>query len=356
VIAQNLRTCRSTPAIDEADVGRIRAGQAATFTVDAFPGQTFEGDECARCARRRRPTPTWSPTSPWSAFSNPWGRLLPGMTANVRIVTETRENVLKVPNAALRVRIAGCRAGGARPGLGIRLPSGSGIDSTGDAGGWSWLASAHAQPAGGGGGFAAMRERLIADLQLDAGQQARLDAILAELRPKFMALRDLPEEERAAAREKVSAEMRSKITAMLTPTQRTKYQALQAQAASSGARPTASAAPGGPSIATKPIARSDQSAMGSAKKDAKNAPVAAASAAAGLIEADGLIKTYTMGDQTVHALRGVSLRHRPRAISSPSWAPRARASPPDEHPRLPGFAHRRAIYRLAGEEVESMAQ
>jgi Spy/CpxP family protein refolding chaperone len=111
-----------------------------------------------------------------------------------------------------------------------------------------------AQPAGGGGGFAALRERLVSELQLDADQQARLDAISAELRPKFMALRDLPEEERAAAREKVSAEMRSKITAMLTPTQRTKYQALQAQAASSGARPAASAAPGGPSVATKPIA------------------------------------------------------------------------------------------------------
>ncbi|MBK7508948.1 MAG: hypothetical protein IPI16_12825 [Comamonadaceae bacterium] len=138
-----------------------------------------------------------------------------------------------------------------------------------------------AQPAGGGGGFAALRERLVSELQLDADQQARLDAISAELRPKFMALRDLPEEERAAAREKVSAEMRSKITAMLTPTQRTKYQALQAQAASSGARPAASAAPGGPSTATKPIAGSDQSALGSAKKDAKNAPVAAASAAAG---------------------------------------------------------------------------
>ena len=40
-------------------------------------------------------------------FSNTGGRLLPGMTANVRIVTDTRDNVLKVPNAALRVRIAG---------------------------------------------------------------------------------------------------------------------------------------------------------------------------------------------------------------------------------------------------------
>ena len=281
VIAQNLSDMQVDASIDESDVGRIRTGQKASFTVDAFPGQTFEGSvrQVRKAAQNVANVVTYVAVV---GFSNVGVRLVPDMTANVRIVTESRENVLKVPNAALRVRIAGVEPAAPAQGAasGASAPAST---STGSAGGWTWFSQAVAQPAGGGGGggFAALRERLVSELQLDADQQARLDAISAELRPKFMALRDLPEEERAAAREKVSAEMRSKITAMLTPTQRTKYQALQAQAASSGARPAASAAPGGPSIATKPIAENDQSALGSAKKDAKNAPVAAASAAAG---------------------------------------------------------------------------
>ena len=279
VIAQNLSDMQVDASIDESDVGRIRTGQKATFTVDAFPGQTFEGTvrQVRKAAQNVANVVTYVAVV---GFSNVGDRLVPGMTANVRIVTESRENVLKVPNAALRVRIAGVEPAAPAQGAasGASAPAST---STGSAGGWTWFSQAVAQPAGGGGGFAALRERLVSELQLDADQQARLDAISAELRPKFMALRDLPEEERAAAREKVSAEMRTKTPAMLTPTQRTKYQALQAQAASSGARPAASAAPGGPSIATKPIAGNDQSALGSAKKDAKNASVAAASAAAG---------------------------------------------------------------------------
>jgi len=204
-------------------------------------------------------------------------RLVPGMTANVRIVTESRDNVLKVPNAALRVRIAGVEPAAPAPGAasGASAPAST---STGSASGWTWFSQAMAQPAsggGGGGGFAALRERLVAELQLSAEQQAKLDAIAAELRPKFMAVRDLPEAERAAAREKVSAEMRSKITAMLTPAQKSQYEALQAQAASSGPRAAAQAPSANATVASKNIAAGDPSAPGSGKKDSKNAPAAA---------------------------------------------------------------------------------
>jgi HlyD family secretion protein len=48
-------------------------------------------------------------------FANASGRLLPGMTANVRVVTESRESVLKVPNAALRVRVPGVEPASAGP-------------------------------------------------------------------------------------------------------------------------------------------------------------------------------------------------------------------------------------------------
>ena len=106
VIAQNLSDMQVDASIDESDVGRLRAGQKASFTVDAFPGQTFEGDirQVRKAALNVANVVTYVAVV---GFSNEGGRLLPGMTANVRVVTDQRENVLKVPNAALRMRIAG---------------------------------------------------------------------------------------------------------------------------------------------------------------------------------------------------------------------------------------------------------
>ncbi|PZO11516.1 MAG: efflux RND transporter periplasmic adaptor subunit [Burkholderiales bacterium] len=106
VIAQNLSDMQVDASVDEADVGRIQAGQKASFTVDAFPGQTFDG----QVRQVRKAATNVSNVVTYVAvvgFANTSGRLLPGMTANVRVVTESREAVLKVPNAALRVRIAG---------------------------------------------------------------------------------------------------------------------------------------------------------------------------------------------------------------------------------------------------------
>jgi HlyD family secretion protein len=112
-IAQDLRDMQVEAAIDEADVGRLRAGQAATFTVDAFPRRGFSGE-----IRQIRKSPQTvqnvvSYTVVISA-SNPDLSLLPGMTANVRVVVESRDNVLKVANAALRFRPASA-AGDAKP-------------------------------------------------------------------------------------------------------------------------------------------------------------------------------------------------------------------------------------------------
>jgi HlyD family secretion protein len=106
VIAQNLSDMQVDASIDEADVGRIRPGQKASFTVDAFPGQTFEGEvrQVRKAATNVSNVVTYVAVV---GFSNTSGRLLPGMTANVRVVTDTRNEALKVPNAALRVRIAG---------------------------------------------------------------------------------------------------------------------------------------------------------------------------------------------------------------------------------------------------------
>lgn len=106
VIAQNLSDMQVDASIDESDVGRLRTGQKATFTVDAFPGQTFEGEvrQVRKAALNVANVVTYVAVV---GFANVGGRLLPGMTANVRVTTDQRDSVLKVPNAALRLRIAG---------------------------------------------------------------------------------------------------------------------------------------------------------------------------------------------------------------------------------------------------------
>jgi HlyD family secretion protein len=210
VIAQNLRDMQVDASIDESDVGRIKTGQRATFTVDAFPGQTFDGEvrQVRKAAQSVANVVTYVAVV---GFSNSDGRLLPGMTANVRVVTDARESVLKIPNAALRVRIAGVE-----PAL---------ANGTSSSTSFNWVSQAFAQQ----GGPGALRERLVEGLQLSSDQQVKLDAVLGELRPKFMALRDMSDEQRGLAREKVTAEMRAKVNAFLTPEQKTKYAAMQTQ-------------------------------------------------------------------------------------------------------------------------------
>ena len=232
VIAQNLSDMQVDASVDETDIGRIRVGQRATFTVDAFPGQTFEG----AVRQVRKAAQTIANVVTYVAvvgFSNTSGRLLPGMTANVRVVTDARESVLKVPNAAMRVRIAGVEPPAAASSAPAAAASAT---TTGDASGWSWMSSAFAQPAGGqgGAGLAAQRERLVSTLQLNTEQQAKLDAIGVEMRPKFMAMRELADADRAPVRSKLMAEMQQKIAAMLTPEQKTTYAQMQS-AASPGA-------------------------------------------------------------------------------------------------------------------------
>lgn len=283
VIAQNLQDMQVDASIDESDVGKIRTGQKATFTVDAFAGQTFEGE----VRQVRKAAQTVANVVTYTAvigFSNNGGRLLPGMTANVRVITEARENVLKVANAALRMKIAGVEPAAlpaAVPGAGgattpaATPPAGTTGDASGVKG-WTWLSEAVAQqgPGGGGGGLAAMRERLTTELQLSSEQQTKLDAISLELRPKFMAMRDMSEDERPAAREKVTAEMRQKIMAMLTAEQKPKYQAIiaaqqQNRPAGAGSAPSASNSTAAPSM-PKAAAVAGASAANDAKNTTKS--------------------------------------------------------------------------------------
>ncbi len=208
IIAQNLRDMQVEASIDEADVGRIRTGQKASFTVDAYPGQTFEG----QIAQVRKAALNVANVVTYVAvvtFSNTDGRLLPGMTANVRVVTDQRENALKVPNAALRVRIAGVEPAAAP----------SATPAAGQGGG------------GGGGPAAEFRKRLEAELKLTPDQVEKVDAIYASTRPKFQQLRDLPETDRAKARERITADIRARIADVLTSEQKPRYAAMAAEQA-----------------------------------------------------------------------------------------------------------------------------
>jgi HlyD family secretion protein len=113
-IAEDLSNMRLQVKVDEADVGELRPGAAATFRVDAFPNQTFPAT-VTRVDLGANATPTvnsagTSPTTPTTvvaytaqlSVSNPGQVLRPGMTATAMIVTDSVKNVLLVPNAALR--------------------------------------------------------------------------------------------------------------------------------------------------------------------------------------------------------------------------------------------------------------
>lgn len=106
VIAQDLRAMQVETSIDEADIGRIRVGQTARFNVDAFPRREFEASvlQVRKSATNVQNVITYTVLV---SAANPDGSLMPGMTANVRIVTDTRTGVLKVPNAALRFKPEG---------------------------------------------------------------------------------------------------------------------------------------------------------------------------------------------------------------------------------------------------------
>ena len=88
---------------DEADVGRIRVGARATFRVDTFPRETFSGhvDQVRMNATTIQNVVTYNTTI---AFDNLDLRLFPGMTAYVSIPVATANDVVKIPNGALRFK------------------------------------------------------------------------------------------------------------------------------------------------------------------------------------------------------------------------------------------------------------
>jgi HlyD family secretion protein len=204
VIAQDLREMQVETSIDESEVGRIRMGQEATFTVDSFPGRTFRG----KVSQIRKAAQVVQNVVTYIAVirtSNPDLNLFPGMTANVRVIIETRENVLKVPNAALRFR----------PVVYTETPAASRSDSS----------SAEGEEKGKARkGGTSQIERLTKDLQLTPGQRTKVEAILADTRMKIGEARvDEPAERRKQA-EHARSESSTRIAEVLNAEQRARYE------------------------------------------------------------------------------------------------------------------------------------
>lgn len=106
LIAQDLTKMQVDTNVDEADIGRVRMGQAATFTVDAWPGRVFHGvvQQIRQAPINVQNVITYNVVI---QVSNEDLALFPGMTANVTISVARAAGALRLPKAALRYRPSG---------------------------------------------------------------------------------------------------------------------------------------------------------------------------------------------------------------------------------------------------------
>ncbi len=179
-IANDLSKMQITAAVAESDIGSVREGQAVTFSVDAFPNLNFEG----RVSQVRNAAKTVSNVVTYDTIidvDNRELRLRPGMTANVSIVIASRENIIRLPNAALRVRLpesAGVTPPAAQPKAGAPAAVTPAPAAPPPA-----AAAAPAREGGGGGGGNRRGGFLPPDATPEQREQAR--AILAEVGVDF---------------------------------------------------------------------------------------------------------------------------------------------------------------------------
>ncbi len=205
-IAQDLTEMQVDTNVSEADIGRVAAGQEATFTVDAFPNNTFRGkvNEIRNAPVTLQNVVTYDVVI---LVKNPDLKLRPGMTANASILVAHRENALKIPNAALRFRPDFAKKDGAI----------SKKDST------SASASAATLPPS---SFSSEQilERLKRELNLTPEQQTGIARVLKDGQNAILAARKTggPEEAKAKAKE-LRASNRIKIRSLLTEDQKKKF-------------------------------------------------------------------------------------------------------------------------------------
>lgn len=124
-IANDLAKMQITAAVAEADIGSVSQGQPVTFTVDAFPNRNFTGT----VTQVRNAPKTVSNVVTYDTIISVDNRdlkLRPGMTANVSVIVASRENTLRIPNSALRVRLpenSGVKTDAATPAVASAAPA-----------------------------------------------------------------------------------------------------------------------------------------------------------------------------------------------------------------------------------------
>lgn len=224
-IAQDLREIDIHANIDEADVGRLAKGQPANFTVNAYPGRTFTGEvQMVRLAAQ-----TVQNVVTYTAVirvRNSDLALLPGMTANLQVITDERRDVLRVPNAALRYRPAGAAG---QTGPEVATPGGEGA----------------AAPGRGGRALAELRERLNAEIQPTAEQNLAIQRILDEARSDAAARAPgLSPEGRREAFRQAGLETSRKVAAVLDPERRAKFETILGEIRERRSAPRTAALPG----------------------------------------------------------------------------------------------------------------
>lgn len=102
-IGKDLTQMQIDSTVSEADIGQIKVGQPVKFLVDAFPDADYSGQvrQVRLNAKTEQNVVTYNVVVD---VANPDLALMPGMTANLRVLVETRQDVLRVPTAALRFR------------------------------------------------------------------------------------------------------------------------------------------------------------------------------------------------------------------------------------------------------------
>ena len=200
VIAQDLRQMQVETDVDEADIGRVDVGQEAIFTVDAFAGREFHG-QVLQVRKAPRVVQNVVTYTVLVSADNSELRLLPGMTANIQIIVDERQNALKVPNAALRFK-----------------PNGEDAKSTGASRSAMASSGETAQPE-------ERLKQLTAALRLTESQQNQVRVILSDAREKLEALRrqDAPPEEIRRETQAQRERTRNVVATLLSPEQREKY-------------------------------------------------------------------------------------------------------------------------------------
>jgi HlyD family secretion protein len=238
LIADDLRRMEIAANIDETDVGRIKPGQQVMFTVNAYPGRNFQGAvKQVRLGSQSVQNVVIYTTI--ISVENPRQELLPGMTANLRVETDRREDTVRVSNAALRWRPPSVSA--ELPAPPERSPDAAPerVDGPGGGGGRG----------GGGRALTELAERMQAELSLTSDQQKELDAAMSDARAAFgAAIRG--EQDQAARRETMRglrAQLDARLAAMLNPEQREKFEEMRRRMAESRA--------GGPAGATTQTGR-----------------------------------------------------------------------------------------------------